>query len=376
MSAIVPIFPGGSTSLPLVARTTMVRNVRKRRRPSRPARRTKRPMAKRAKYSTRYRTAASVLAKRKSKKRSPSDVAGKNISSTSIGRRLPRFWQIASKEYPKWWYTYNGAQSWVSDTGKQNYFLLPANMGWGTDLSQAEAATQQNAEFDDLINMQRKVGNFTNLGNSAGRLVRCMVRKSMFNMLITNQTDGYCMVTLYDIVCKTDCDASPLICIDQGLRNAHDNVAFPTSGAAPATVGVNVASDYLKMEPTQSPLFNRYYTILKRRSLLMNPGMVFSHTFTNAVNRTIDGTLFENTQIYKRGWFFGTLVRLHGMPANTADGAVTSIAPAKLAVVYTKRFKYQWLFSNQPYISGFQNLQSGVMQNMNEDGDIEIQGNA
>lgn len=378
MSAIVPFVRGAAAAVPLAVRAgDMVRNVRKRRRPGRPARGVKRPLAKRPRYSRRYKSAAMLARKRKAKKKFPSDVAGKNISSTNIGRPLPWYWKAAAKSVNKCWHMYNGATSWTSDIGKQNIFMVSCNNAYAQDLSVAELATQQNVEDADLLNLQRKVGDYVNTANQAGRLARVLLRKSQINMLITNQTDGYCMLTLYDIVCKRDCDDSATNFIDQGLRNQINAVAFPSNQATPANVTVANMGDMLKMEPSNSILFNQYYTILKRRSILMNPGMVFSHTFTNAVNKVFDGSLFQNNLQYKRGWWFGTLLKIHGMPANDSTGAVTSLGSSKIAMVYTKKFKYQWLYNNVPLMTGFQNLASAVpLQNMNEDGDIEAMANA
>lgn len=371
MSAVVPyLFPGAGE----IARSIMP--YVKRRRVQR-GRGRKRSAAVAFKPKL-FRRTRPRLARRKRK--GTKNVQGKHVSVKNIGRRLPKVLMPIAKGVANQKYCYNRADIRQSQTGRQAYFSYVMGtfdnaVGLGGDMP-----LEGNAEANDYLNIWNKVtGGDGALGAySALRGTKVLIKNLQHTLYITNQTDGFASLTLYDCIPRRDTESGPVTALRDGNRVLQDN--GPTTGNS--AIAAFEPDNRLGCDPYGTPQFMSKWKIVNQRTIIMCPGQVHRHTLNFNCNKMMNTNLLEGDNFYLRGWSAVTMMKLHGFPGvSVANGDIASLISARLAVAYKKEITYSVPLQAVPRnhliynnITGG-NLE-GAFQVMNADGDIEVQDNA
>lgn len=311
---------------------------------------------------------------RKKKRRSTSNVQGKNVSWKNIGRALPKVLRPVAKGVANQKYNYNQANVWYSSAGQQNYNQIIMGSFQNSNGLGGDMPDVANSIEADISNVWNKVTG----GDGVGALfedirgTRFLIKNIQHTIYITNQTDGHCHMTLYDCIPRRDTDLSPVTAINQGQRVLQDNQATDGLVSIPAANNQN----RLGVEPYSIPVFQQRWKIVNQRTIIMHPGQVHRHTLNYNVNKMFNSTILNAENTYIRGFSACTMIKQHGFPASLiADENISTIGPSKLNVVIKKEITYaQPVFGVPKAHLTYNNLQQPAVQNvqaMNPDGDEE-----
>lgn len=168
------------------------------------------------------------------------------------------------------------------------------------------------------------------------------------NLDIVNATSGSCVVDIYDIVAKQDVPSSlittdgydvgtPYVAWETGMRHQSLQTAVPGPGP----------QDQLGSLPTDSQLFNDYYTIKSKKTILLGQNGLHNHKLSMTPNYTLNVNKAQVAIEYLtglKGITHYTMVVARGQVASNLDEpANTTTANALLRAVSTERFTYSWL---------------------------------
>lgn len=168
------------------------------------------------------------------------------------------------------------------------------------------------------------------------------------NLDIVNATSGSCVVDIYDIVAKQDVPSSlitsdgfdvgtPYIAWETGMRHQSLQTAVPGPGP----------QDELGSLPTDSQLFNDYYQIKSKKTVLLGQNGLHNHKVSMTPNYTLDVNKAQVAIEYLtalKGITHFTMVVARGQVASNLDEpANTTTANALIRGVSTERYTYSWL---------------------------------
>lgn len=301
------------------------------------------------------------------------NIQGKNVSVKNIGRALPRVYYPAVKATCGQIYEFNSSMNITSRQGRQAYDEISMGMCNNGTAFGNNGPSLLNANGSDLGNIFNNVFGVAAIYDTT-RQGKILVRSISMTMYYTNQTDGYIHFTIYDILPRRDGDNLPLATALNGQRSLLDGNV--TAGAEPLLN--DEALQHVGVDLGSIPYFNQKYMIANRRTIVMSPGQVHRHTLNYKVNKVLNGSILDGNNAVLRGFTAFHVCRIHGFPADTATGDVTTLQSAKVCCVWRKRIKYHVIEKKDPTRFIFNNIEDDgvVLDNMNADGDIEVQNNA
>lgn len=356
----------GAATVVDMARRYVSSAFRKRRRAPVPRGRAR--MSKRVRFSkTKY--------KRKARK-GFKNVQGKNVSVKNLGRKLPRVYYPLVKGTSQQIYDFNGSFNVVSQQGRQAFDEI--SMGGAINGSALNLVNGQplNSNAVDLTNIfyMTPLQQAGALAFTKGKQSKILLRSIKMTVFYTNMTDGYLHFSIYDVLPRRDTQSTPLTHALQGQRTLFDATA--TGGNE--VLNNDATLQLVGSDLTQIPYFNQKYMIVNRRTIIMNPGQVHRHTINYRINRMFNASMLDGANNYLKGFSAFHIVRIHGFPADTADNTITTFTSSKVSAVWRKTIKYHLIQESAPRRIALNNLEDdGVaLENMNEDGDVEVQANA
>lgn len=140
---------------------------------------------------------------------------------------------------------------------------------------------------------------------------------------ITNSSNIYWQMTLYDYVARRDTSAfqaaigapSPLHMWAQGLSYSQTSEGLSASSLKPWTV---------KCTPFQSQMFVQFYKVLKTTTIWLGPGATHTHVYKNFLNKLMYPTRFPVTSGSLAGVTGGTIWTIIGQPVEATAAGVTN----------------------------------------------------
>lgn len=327
-------------------------------------------MAKRSKYG-KYRPRRKV-------KKGTKNVQGKNVSVKNLGRKLPRVYYPIVKTTAPQIYDINGSFNIISTQGRQAFDEISmgaANNGRNLNADNGGALNSQASDLNNLF-LLPPISLATPAGTAfdSKRQAKLLLRSIKMSVFYTNQTDGYLHFTIYDVLPRRDTENTALTHALQGQRTLMGGVA--TAGNEPLPNDQTL--QLVGTELSQIPYFNSRYMIVNRRTIIMNPGQVHRHTINYRVNRMLSSQLLDAQNTYYRGFSCFHICKIHGFPADSADNSTITFTSGKVSAVWRKQLKFHTVQDYTPRRLVYNNLEDDGIQleNMNEDGDVEIQANA
>lgn len=220
-----------------------------------------------------------------------------------------------SKDLPVSTVVNNSAQRVVAPVGLQNWFVL------GDYFS----------DDDCILSANLLYGNAAGAAQSAKTVLESCHSVGM----ITNQENVNARISLYDVICKKDTDAT--------VSNPYDAVSTGYND-----IGGGASTDFtiLGVTPFSIPRFVEYFKILQTTEVVLSPGQCHVHKVHYAPN-----SLFSKTRAARiagsgiGGLTMYTLVRVHGTPINdqTTESQVSTSAIA-LSVTQHEEYKLKAVY--------------------------------
>lgn len=147
----------------------------------------------------------------------------------------------------------------------------------------------------------------------------------LMNYCFTNNQTNNIFVDIYDVVSTRD-----------GTYGAND---ASHQGLIDSGMPIGMAS--LNVVPTQSPLFNQYWKVLKKTSIELGPGISHRHIHNIKLNKRWCAETMQTKSTYMQGMTTGVYIVAWGAPCHDATtvGNVSS-GSVLLDLVATKQITY------------------------------------
>lgn len=179
-------------------------------------------------------------------------------------------------------------------------------------------------------------GDLTTIGSrvSSNATARFLASACSGEVMITNQDQGNCRLTIYDIIARRDLPSS----------KAPDQVwkaSYLDEGSA------NTDYQIVGTTPFSSDVFTQLYKVVKVTHVILAQGMCHSHRVYYHPNRIVDKEyLATETGAYK-GLSCFTMIVASGLPYNDST-TKTSVSTGSVALdcVIRLQYKYTWLSDN------------------------------
>lgn len=152
------------------------------------------------------------------------------------------------------------------------------------------------------------------------------------NMVNASSTNS--VVTLYDIICKSDCSSSG--------KNSSPGVAW--SYGVDQEGGSSTDYKVIGSVPTDSYMFNKYYKVVQKTRVSMAPGQMHRHQVTFRPQKKVQGFWVDASPYGLANTTCWTLIVHHGSPAHdsTTNTSVT-IDVSSLDIVRKYTYAYKFL---------------------------------
>jgi hypothetical protein len=168
-----------------------------------------------------------------------------------------------------------------------------------------------------------------------------LLESSTVVVQMMNAANSSLSLTIYDILAKRDASVA--------------NSFAPDAAWATGSALENAANAYLVAGalPTDSDLFNQFYRIQKRTSVVLAPGNVHRHEVFSFPHRVVSKAL--NSYIGSGGNIGGltsyVMVVINGAPdSDQVTGTQVSLGAAYLNYTIQNDYRFRWMMSNQPDI--------------------------
>lgn len=225
-------------------------------------------------------------------------------------RKIPKGYRSIIKGLAKNYQTYNGTARYTAAVGVQD-IQNPLSMFGQADV-------------------QALLTNFAvSYKDSRALLMSCSAE-----LMITNQDVGNARITLYDVVCRRDCNYT---------NNSSPSNAWLHSYADQGATN----TVYIGATPFSAELFTQFYKVVKITHIVLGQGQCHTHRVHYAPNKVIDGEYVQYDGYGFKGLTCFTMLVDHGMPYNDST-TKTSVSTGNTAldVVWRKQYKYTYLTDN------------------------------
>lgn len=166
---------------------------------------------------------------------------------------------------------------------------------------------------------------------------RVLLRSVSAELMITNQADSVCRVTLYDVIARRDNAVSTNVQSPTGAW-AHSYADQGTLDADYTVVGST---------PFSAGLFTQWFKVLKITHVDMPAGHIHCHRVHYEPNKALDGEVKNYVGQQYKGLTCYTMVVAHGTPANdTTTKTQVSTSTAHLDWVSRRQYKYSFIADN------------------------------
>lgn len=234
--------------------------------------------------------------------------------------------------------------------GKNTTSDQSASFSQSTIGRQATATVAELFTLQDFQQMKNQVlpvepsnpENDITINNTSAKSAKFFIRKAYSVLHLKNQSNISQKCVILDILCKRDAPN----------YSAATNVETPLSAWLQGVYADLNQSGLANQQivgnwPTMSDEFNRYYKIIKKTKLHMEPGFFHEHRIKYNVNKVFNSSTVDNlTNKNVKGWTLTTMIIHYGTLANdTVTNAVT-YAPAKIDFAISKSYVYQYMLNN------------------------------
>lgn len=185
---------------------------------------------------------------------------------------------------------------------------------------------------------------------------RAVITGVKVEYILTNSTNMPVEMDIYDIVCKRDLVAPNLSFFNQATGYTYTATNSPDAywqtglnaqqGFDPAAPIDPQPNNMLTAVPTDSKLFNDYFSIRKKTRVMMAAAAAHKHSVNINVNKYIDEYLTNTTIGALKGYTTFSMFVVAGFPVIKSDTGVTTTNAAALNVVKSERIKFKWVADN------------------------------
>jgi len=236
---------------------------------------------------------------------------------------------------------------------------------------EAAVGTQTYTMIGDFFtSTDLNLGHILMVGNAAGgaQSTKTAFHSVHSECMLTNQSNSNCRMTIYDVICRKDTDATvtdPTTAISTGYNDI-------VGGAASNAICVGST-------PYSIPRFTEYFKIEQETPITLSPGQTHVHKVHIGLNRLISKAISVRIAGSGVGGITRyTFVRFHGTPANDVT-TQTQVSTAQISIdwVNSEEYKFRNVVTSLPFTDVNDNLPAAFTvagATMQDDG-VELPSN-
>lgn len=203
-----------------------------------------------------------------------------------------------------------------------------------------------------LLAVQQRAS--TAAGNGSGTTVNAGLSRSVIlgvveEYLFTNSTNAPVELDLYDIVLKRDLPVNNIIStanygysVTAAPENYWDIGLLIQGGLDPSTVLPPRPASMLSSVPTDSQLFNQFFTITRKHRVMLSAGASHKHQVDTSTKRIVDDALL-GTPAGVKGFTTYTMWCTRGMPVVMEETGLITSSSFNINVIRSLRIRYSWV---------------------------------
>lgn len=180
------------------------------------------------------------------------------------------------------------------------------------------------------------------IGNAAGanQGSKIVLESVHSETMMRNQENIACRMTIYDVICRKDTDATVTDPVT-AIASAYNDIGS----------GASTDPNILGGSPFSLPRFTEYFKVHQTTDIILGPGATHIHKVHYAPNRLISKIITNRIAGSGIGGVtMYTFIRFHGTPLNDITTQTqVSIAPIAIDWVNSEEYKFKAISISQPF---------------------------
>lgn len=214
-------------------------------------------------------------------------------------------------------------------------------------------------EYNNLSELQY----IKSIISSTDRNIRLILQTGITKLLLRNQTNTNCRLSIYDIVTKRD-----------SQNTTYDTPIEAWQKSSTDNSDVNQLY-YIGQTPYKSAEFRKFFAVNKVTYANLEPGMQHEHIVHHKYNKIIDTTRWDNTTGTSLAGLtrFIMIVFYGHLAHDTAAPASVTTSPITLDWMYSEETTYKWISNQIPGVTYTNNLPTTIvnLDQMAENQDVD-----
>lgn len=236
---------------------------------------------------------------------------------------------------------------------------------------EAAVGTQTYTSIGDFFtSTDLNLGHVLLVGNAAGgaQSTKTAFHSVHSECMMTNQSNTNCRMTIYDVICRKDTDAT-VTDPTTAISTAYNDIV---NGAASNAICVGST-------PFSMPRFTEYFKVEQVTSVTLSPGACHVHKVHIALNKLISKTISVRIAgSGVQGITRYSFVRFHGSPQNDIT-TQTQVSTSQVSIdwVNSEEYKFRNVVTSLPFTDVNDNLPAAFTvagATMQDDG-VELPAN-